>query len=117
MMNDYARDLDDKQYLELISSVITGKQKQQVIWGMEYLKVLFNDGWQAAHRRFSHQINTIFPMGDMFDDNPAQVVSEKREVTNERLKNLATKYLDWHKSGAKSPQRKRVERATLRYNT
>jgi hypothetical protein len=115
MMNDYARDLDDKQYLELISSIITGRQKQQVIFGMEYLKVLFNDGWQAAHRRFSHQINTMFPIENMFNDNPVQVTSEKRDITNERLKNLAKKYLSWHKKGANSPLKKRVERATERY--
>jgi hypothetical protein len=97
MMNDYARDLNDKDYLDLISSIITGKQKQQVMWGMKYLEVLFQDGWKTAHNKFSHQINSLFPVENMFDDNPEPVVTEKRETTNKRIDALSIKYLDWHK--------------------
>ena len=101
MVNVYAHEMDDKQYLEYAMEMTGSALRSQVKGALDYIDRLLMDGWKAAHKRYFHLTGTMFGgmshtmSGELTPLEPE--LHEKKERTTARLIKAVKRYQEYYK--------------------
>lgn len=108
LMCEAAVTMDMKDYLAFCLAQNQSKDKRSITEAFEYLTVFLNEGWEKAHKKFAHRIQTLYNQPKiareaLYEGSRDDGLHENEDVNalNKHLSNVLQRYERFYKTGKK----------------